>query len=77
MILIFVGATILWNSLVLKNTKIVLFYITSSVPICLFFARDPDTKIAENKQNSLTKKKVHSYIFGRNQNNILGGLLIF
>ena len=53
-ILNFMGTAILWNSLVLKSTKRVLFYITPSISVSLSlhqitFANDTSSLIAEDK----------------------------
>ena len=78
----FMGAAILWNSLVLKSTKIALFIIKPSVPVSLHqyqitFAKDTDSKIAKDKQNLRTTNFFNHIFLEENQNNILDGLLTF
>ena len=68
----FYGCCHFVKSLVMKSTKISLFYITLSVLFSLHLYQ-----IAEGKQNSWTTK-LSTYIFlEENQHNILDGLLAF
>jgi hypothetical protein len=67
--LIITGAAILWNSLVLKSTKIALFCITWSVPISLpiyqiTFDNDTNSKTAEESK-FWNNNIFHTHIFGR------------
>jgi hypothetical protein len=57
------GVAILWNSLVLKSTKIALFIIKPSVPISLrlyqiTFAQDTDSKIAKRVKKTMSRQNV-------------------
>jgi hypothetical protein len=76
------GATIVWNSCVLKITNIALFNITLSVTVSLrlyqiTFTNYTYYKIAEDEQNSLITKFFTHILLKENQSNILDGLLTF
>ena len=76
----FMGVTILWSSFVSKSTKIVLSYITPSLPLLLYlitFAKDTESNMAEDEQNSRIATFFHTfYIFLKEkQNTILDELL--
>jgi hypothetical protein len=72
MILIFMSFIILWNSLLLKNTCIALFFIKPSVPASLYLYRKANNIPA--LQSKMLEPRKCSPVY---QMNTLEGLLTF